>query len=1331
MLLTECSESAAEYPARGGTAGRENPSNVSAPAVDRSVSVLYFDTYRTDPLRKTYRLDSIDQGGNVRFSAGLEAGAWHSGEKPSPSTGKWTELAVAQFKHHYGDDKQIACLEDWAPFLTEYAGKHQNCLVQGRLHDDRRTGQTFSAGRSVANHSKVYYEDYARRWMLIDLDGLPVDYDVTQASQQDIEQSIDEHLADVLPDFADCSYVASFTGSAGIKSGLRVRLVLELDTPLTLRQQKRLLVAAKKGAVAAGEAFHFDTGIYDPARLIFTSAPRLFARIDQADFHQPRPVSSNAWFVERDNDTVVVAPAATITDSDSVKELLDDGEIAGTKAELPELLAGIGTGDSPYHMPILRIIGSVAARTPASQMESALPRTMAAVRKRIVETSAPHKRDERLAKHLDAEWWRTEWQRTLEWKREQAKGKAAAIAPPSAPAAVVPTAAPATIADARKQLADKMADAARDLIEQRSSTHYLVKAAPGMGKTLALKAVVTEALLANKRARIYVPTHALAAQLVADLQAHARTLPLTSTFTSEQLAARVRHHKGRRQPGMCADDVHGKLADRAEQLGQSPKKHVCSVCPVGRAGQCSWLLQTKDDGPGVIVQAHANLARDIDPSTDATDLYVIDEGAEGTFVGANAGKLCLPDLNPGNHAVRRRRRKSDVYSRGVDFKASAELERYRLLLIDALRSAMPVVRGEPGVLLVDATSSMQQDVSWTERRDERPVDCSGPLIGRAIAMEEQHRLALVSEVTRSQVDNDFTRELTRQFTLSLEATRIFEAIKASVDTKRPAVFGLRVYWQRKDGQRIEYISVEQRRDVPAAIRAKGAIWLDGTAVDDVWRAVISPDGSPFPHRVIAADAPIGAVDAAQYPDRRYSRQMLAPDMANATDSELADDIDAEANARAWMAAAPWIRSAGLDPDAEATRVATLRTQAAVVRQRAVQRKLRADSNLARLWRFILIKALPMVGRYQQAARNGGDTSRHTVLVVAQKAIEDELRALGLPDNVAVAHFGALRGLNAYRNVSVAIVFGRPALANAQLEMLTEALHMHNPAVQSVERATTWHEADDVVATALGLEPIKTEVHPDPHCRALGQALAPAEVRQAVARIRPYDRGPSNPCELHVFGQHQAGVPIKSLGTWEDAEFGWHQVALANGCLFERPETNQQIYIGLVPQKGRSGDGAGEQRDAWVDVLCAGHKALAKCGPISNSKYRNDESTFPNRDQPTIQPELIPGTEHALCSFALAPTPDNPRPYQQYAVLRPSVGKAGLERLTGRQVAKFDWLPAADVTRLLEKALDKALRQRAGGGGTAAADYEAAYAQAVLSKQADGWTWARAVLGWPI
>lgn len=1310
----------------------------------RAVTVLETARAHADRLCKSYRLEYVDASGLPAHHPTHPAGTWPAGVVPSVAGGRWCEAAKpGNVTAHFCGEQPVANLSDWPLLLDTLAQEPHKSLILGRLAERLRINQNRDGQWVAPTRNQKHYIDAPTQWFIADVDGLPVAYDVPSASDQDVESSIDALIASALPDFGGVSYVWKHTGSAGIKGGaeqLRVRLVFELEHAVSLRQQKRIIDRARATSPAAAV---LDPGIYSAARLIFTAPPRLYASTEDGDVDVPRPVYGHARLVERDTDRVALQWVTTAaTSPHGVAAELDRGAIIGTKKEVDELLAAVGAGPGSYHMNILRLIGSVACRTASAEAGPARRRLWAAVRARIIETSEPEHVERRLREHLNSVWWDKTWHEAVAWRRRLFD-----VTPPLPTPAIAAPGPKATIADVRASLAQRVAEAAAAIIGGERK-HVLVKAPPGIGKTQALRGVVTLAHLTNRRIRLYAPTHELAAQTADDMKRWAGEMqPGPGELDVEQLVARIRHHKGRRQPGMCTDPTGRPLADRAESVGESPKKRACIECATGKAGACAWLAQDEDDGPGVIVQAHANLARDVSADADTTNLYIIDEGTEGTIVGVRRGGTmgtAIGDLDPGERAVFRKRRKGDAYSRGAAHAASAELRNNRLDLVTALRSALPTERHRSGILPASAVARFLADATWQAWECGTQGQRSGSRVDRALELEQQHRDALASEVMAARDENDRTRALQREHALSAEAARILEAIKASA--KRERVFGIRVF---RDGAGVERVTTSTRSILPEAIRVKGAIWLDGTANEDVWRAVISHVGTAVPAEAINADAPINAVRCVQYADRRYSRSALTGEQSGA-DEAAAAECESAAAQRYERAQLPWITAAGLDTSALEAEADQLRAAAGAYRQRGAARKMRSDAHLSTIWRLVLSKALPLAPGFQAALkRNDGSAGAYRVLFVAQKAVVERMRALGLPPNVACAHFGALRGLNAYDDVPVAVVVGRPAVSNDALELLTEALHMHNPAVRDIQRARAWGAIEREVETLAGRQMVATEAHPDPLCRALASTITEAEVRQAVARIRPYGRGWDKACEVHVFGQHAAGLPVSEFRTLEDTDRPWWRVALAAGAVFERPETNQAAYSGLVATRGRMSAGSTEQRQAWIDVLCQAVDTSTVADEMLADRHiedRDQESGFPYSDPPTFRMDRLDGPDvpgirvdvpgfylppdYQLVRFRVKPAAVNPRPSRQHAVLRTVGGKGLIERLLGRPVAEYEQLPASRAVQLLLRPLQKAVTEAAKGGDDPLAEHNAALANRCL-KAGNPWPYAREVLGWPV
>ena len=123
-----------------------------------------------------------------------------------------------------------------------------------------------------------------------------------------------------------------------------------------------------------------------------------------------------------------------------------------------------------------------------------------------------------------------------------------------------------------------------------------------------------------------------------------------------------------------------------------------------------------------------------------------------------------------------------------------------------------------------------------------------------------------------------------------------------------------------------------------------------------------------------------------------------------------------------------------------------------------------------------------------------------VLLVTYKQAEEILRP-DLPPHVQIAHFGALRGLNAYEHCETAVVMGREQPSAQAIEALTRPFCATDPepfipigeyVLQSRGRRMR----------NVGPNVAEVQVHPDTRCQAMLEQVREAEIAQAVDRVRP-------------------------------------------------------------------------------------------------------------------------------------------------------------------------------------------------------------------------------------
>lgn len=220
------------------------------------------------------------------------------------------------------------------------------------------------------------------------------------------------------------------------------------------------------------------------------------------------------------------------------------------------------------------------------------------------------------------------------------------------------------------------------------------------------------------------------------------------------------------------------------------------------------------------------------------------------------------------------------------------------------------------------------------------------------------------------------------------------------------------------------------------------------------------------------------------------------------------------------------------------------------------------SNLARLHRFLRV----------QQAKHG------EVLFIGQKEVVERVQALGLPDGIHCAHFNAVRGLDAYKDVPCAVIVGQALPTAATLEVMTEALHFDDPATPALDTGSG--KASLQLAMADGtMAEISTQSYADPRIQAMRRQIVDAEVKQALHRLRLFDRTEANPAEIHLFGQTDTGLPITKLRDWRDAEFDHADVLLARGVVSADGPIREQLLPGMTDRNARYIVAAAKQRGA--------------------------------------------------------------------------------------------------------------------------------------------------------
>jgi hypothetical protein len=1174
--------------------------------------------------------------------------------------GIWEEAGPIHISEHAVQECCPDGLADWVELLNVLAPRDGAALITGSLRTDRRVDAYFGTWL-VPSKERAHYDDPPSRWFIVDIDELHGDPD-------DADSNVKEFIADYLPEFDSAGVVVAFTGSAGIK-GTRVRLIFELESPRTLAAQAAFVNAAN--ARAGFEIL--DPSIYRPGHLVLTADPRLVAPIETRTgvtyVAVPRPLPPvRVWHVPG---RLASIPDVAVS-VDQMGGVAPRSMVSAAGASSADVVAILDTmAPGNFDKPIHWMVSHLAFKTPPELKDVVLDRAIAEFKERITATSEPDKLERRL-RHADRARLSRKWDRAVAARDRANRPLIGAPAPTVAAStpltiASVLAAPPRDVAAVRAQLAQDAARVCGELLAG-DNKHVLVTAAPGVGKSQAERESMTLGNLTSDLVRVLTPSHKLAAQSCADAMRHASSLTADGTYHGVVLGGLIRHHKGRRQEGMCPDLVYGPKADRAERMGISPKASVCPSCPTGRSGACPWLRQAADVWPGRIYETHANMLHR-DPAHDRTDLYVFDEGVLGTILAstktgadAAAGHVKLCELLSVD--VRFRRKKDETATPQRKY-VTQRLSFIRERLCASLSACLAhQVQSTPVRPESAAFRWLFEGVTYKDFENRRLVDKTGSVLDEARALERQHQDSLRDQIVLADESGKRSDKLFDALRASRETMTILDTIEASQHRER--VFALTVYVRGKGKQRTEYVWAERRFTGLRKLVGDRSISLDGTAVPEVWRALISPDGAPISEEIINSEPelPAGGTHTTVYRGCSGATSMF---VGNDRDDDDDDErVDPQRELDNLIGASRWYPNAVGEVEYREL-LARADAAAKAFQAEIVNRKKRCDSNVDQLWKFVVDQAL-------SASRSVPIDGRSvSVLLVTTKRIKDSLLALGLPSNVATAHFGAIRGLNDFKSVPIAIIVGRNRPDNLALEMAAEAAHMYNPGVQTITRYDVKPEQGRHWE----------EYHPDPLVRQVQDVVTLGEVRQAVARIRAFDRTPETMCRLHVIGGYDPGLRIDEVAHWADTVRTPEQVALAAGALFARPETNQLVYPELFAQLGSGGRANQDRRFYWGHVLSELVKDTALVADLEmlvqpNSKNSGRDSDVPVRAIPTFRAGL--SATHKLVKIRRTRQKrDGIRgTYGEHAVIRAGWQQAQVERHIGAKLEVFREVTRAEL-----------------------------------------------------
>lgn len=174
-----------------------------------------------------------------------------------------------------------------------------------------------------------------------------------------------------------------------------------------------------------------------------------------------------------------------------------------------------------------------------------------------------------------------------------------------------------------------------------------------------------------------------------------------------------------------------------------------------------------------------------------------------------------------------------------------------------------------------------------------------------------------------------------------------------------------------------------------------------------------------------------------------------------------------------------------------------------------------------------------------------------VLVVGPQSItgnpaNKEPAIVQLPDSSSLAHFGAIRGVDGWKNFDAVLIISRNELGCKDLEKTARALWFDS--IEPLEFA------DDYTTEARGYRlrnggeiGVNVVVHPDPRIQVLHELIRESESQQAIDRLRLVHHE-GEPKRVILLSNLVLDITVDELVSWQELMAGGSKLSVAWGQL---------------------------------------------------------------------------------------------------------------------------------------------------------------------------------------
>ncbi len=1020
-----------------------------------------------------------------------------------------------------------------------------------------------------------YFRDTPRPFLHIDLDGfratkIAKDFNA-RLDLAYLPSIIEQLFKEIGWDCLIVDHVQHISSSYGLldDTSIRVHIDVCLRDELTLAQQRKLVELLNRDALDAGfieidsktgtPKPIFDPNVYSPNRLLFTSKARI-GRIEPdgtfKDFNANELAEADHFdpvervrYVDRGRPHAELPPSV-LTALENIEPTLSPanhrarrrasaiGDDSRERISRPRRIGKIAPGAT--HGAVVPLIGSIADGR-VDRAAEALEHYRQAAIEQIKNVSADEEdATQRLHAYTRPEWWAREYQTA--YRKFLGANQHMVVRSAETYAAQRPTRGEAcskaiSVSEARTTLEDKFKKAVDEALNPPAGAPpklTIIRSPAGVGKSTALSNALPPSKIVGHRLVTMVPTLSLADQVLATRkpawEAYIEDERKRVAGIKDDADTHLRSMRGRRK--LCiAKGATRKAAEAMEMAGRSAKP-ICDKCKWAR--KCKYIAQDRRLATDNIMQ-HAHLLTyltklEADGPSKPT-LIVADESIISLMLAPRCStEMELETLRRYlNGALVRKRSQKATVAAGkrktvaktktvkaskdrqpmlppqgdVDDYATTDVRAYGAELLQILDGA-----GDRLEVSQLAAFKRMQTVAdraggpKTVRRVDLMLDATWIWIKALQHRTQQLAEALVGAIGPGSVTTRATLQTEIDATL-----RELDAARFAVELYRAIRMTLNIPAREKVlGVRLytgdngaRFVHAHVRSKLPKVTHGVPMIMIDGTADMDLVKAATREAGHETVLEDVPVAPPVGSYHLTQYPERPFGK------------SGLVNKHTGEPTGTLWT-----------------------------------------------IWRLIWVEAT----RFRGVGTCLFEGRKIDGLIGVQQDVEAALIKMGLPDNVAVLHFGNERGVNAFRGIKFTVIVGRPMPDVKAIEDQTEALHADNEAVIDIKTCggpgDRIRERRTLPMVGGGTVSFAIESLPDPDANRMMLQHLDAPVAQMSARGRVYDRGPDTTLIMHVFGQADIGLPIHEALRLKDAERDAADLMLALGIGFEKQELAERM-----------------------------------------------------------------------------------------------------------------------------------------------------------------------------